>query len=149
MLAIDDIIAICFGLTSVLLATISLYVMCKPKAAPDISGPDLESGPRTTSLPSNRAYPISASSRLPSRAPSMSAYSSLPSRAQISLHDDNHNHLRSIRSSPQRATNQLQDLGMLVPDLTFATLEPSSESAIELYQVTHSTRFISYNRSWG
>ncbi|ATZ58547.1 hypothetical protein BCIN_16g03030 [Botrytis cinerea B05.10] len=34
MLAIDDIIAICFGLTSVLLAIISLYVMCKPKSGP-------------------------------------------------------------------------------------------------------------------
>lgn len=101
----------------------------------DIPEPDLESGPRTTSLLSDRADPISISSRL-------------PSRAQISLHDGTHNHLRSIRPTPQRATNQLQNFGMLVPNLTFATVEPSSESAIELYQVTHLTRLISYNRSW-
>ncbi|TGO19942.1 hypothetical protein BPAE_0329g00030 [Botrytis paeoniae] len=133
MLATDDIIAICFGLTSVLLAVLSLYVTCKPKAAP---GLDLESGPRTTSLPSNRA-------------PSISAYSSIPSRAQISLHGDAHNHLRSIRPTPQRATNQFRDFAKFIPAMTFATVDPPSESAIELYQVMQSTRFLSYNRSWG
>ncbi|ATZ58548.1 hypothetical protein BCIN_16g03030 [Botrytis cinerea B05.10] len=149
MLAIDDIIAICFGLTSVLLAIISLYVMCKPKSGPDIPEPDLESGPRTASLPSNRAYPISVSSNLPNRAPSFSAYYSLPSRAQASLHDRTHNHLRSIGSTPQCATNQFQDFAMFVPALTYAAVEPSPEPTIELYQVTHSANFISYNRSWG
>ncbi|KAF7935228.1 uncharacterized protein EAE97_008135 [Botrytis byssoidea] len=149
MLALENIIAVCFGLTSVFLAVLSLYVMCRPKAAPDIPGPDLESGPRATSLFSSREYPIPASSGLLSRAPSTSAYSSRPSSAQISLHDNTHNQLRSNRPPPQRATNQLQNFGMLVPDLTFATVEPSSESAIELYQVTHLTRLISYNRSRG
>ena len=115
----------------------------------DIPEPDLESGPRTASLPSNRAYPISVSSNLPNRAPLFSAYSSLPSRAQASLHDRTHNHLRSIGSTPQCATNQFQDFAMFVPALTYAAVEPSPEPTIELYQVTHSANFISYNRSWG
>ncbi|KAF7926189.1 uncharacterized protein EAE98_006484 [Botrytis deweyae] len=149
MLAIDNVIAICFGLISVLLAIISLYVMCKPKAASDLSGLDLELGPRTTSLPPSRAYPNSISSSLPSRAPSTSAYSSLPSRAQISVHNDTYNHLRSIRQAPQRATNQFQNFAIFVPAMTFATAEPSPEPTMELYQVTQSARFISYNRSWG
>ncbi|KAF7879747.1 uncharacterized protein EAF02_007917 [Botrytis sinoallii] len=136
MLAIDDIIAICFGLTSVLLGIISLYVMCKPKAAFDMPKPDLESGPRNTSLPSSRAHSISESS-------------SLPRRALISFHDGTHNNLRSIRSTPQRATNQFQDFSLFVPAVTFAAVEPSSEPTIELYQVTHSASFIPYNQSWG
>ncbi|TEY81671.1 hypothetical protein BOTCAL_0032g00130 [Botryotinia calthae] len=122
--------------------------MCKPKSAPDIPEHDLESGPRTTSLPSNQAYPISVSG-LPNRAPSFLAYSSLPSRAQASLHDRTHNNLRLTRATPQRATNQFQDFAMFVPALTFAAVEPSPEPTIELYQVTRSANFISYNRSWG
>ncbi|KAF7944269.1 hypothetical protein EAE96_010671 [Botrytis aclada] len=148
MLAIDNIIAICFGLTSVLLAIISLCIMCQPKAA---SGPDLETGPggpRTTTLPPNRAYPNSVSSSLRSSPPSTSAYSSLPSRFQISLHDDTHNHPRSIRSTPQRAANQFQNPAVFVPAMAFSTVEYSPESAIKLCQVTQSTRFVSYNRSW-
>ncbi|CCD47982.1 hypothetical protein BofuT4_P112920.1 [Botrytis cinerea T4] len=123
--------------------------MCRARTTLDVPEPDLELGPRTTSLPSNRAYPISVSSSLPNRAPSLSAYWGPPSRAQISLHDDTYNHLLSIRSTPQRATNQFQDFAMFAPALTYAAVAPSPEPTIELYQVTHSANFISYNRSWG
>ncbi|KAF7897814.1 uncharacterized protein EAF01_008780 [Botrytis porri] len=149
MLAIDNTIAICFGLTSVLLAILSLYIMCKPRTTPDMPEPDLESGLRNTSLPLIRANSISASSSLPGRAPSIPEYSSLPGGTHFSVHNEISNNPRSIRATLQRATNQFQDFAVFVPALTFTTVEPPPKPTIELYQLTHSARFISYNQSWG
>lgn len=141
-------------------------IKCWPKIQPanwlDMPGPDLELGARTTSLLSNRSYPISTYSSLPSRAPSVSSYSSLPSiagsisaysslpiRPQISLHDGTYNNLRLIKSTHQHATNQLQSLAMFGPATPFATVEHFPEPEINICQVEHSANFISYNRNWG
>ncbi|KAJ8068253.1 hypothetical protein OCU04_003820 [Sclerotinia nivalis] len=111
MLPTDDLIAICFGLSSIFLAILSIFIMCKQQIAPE---PDLEQGRQLTNLPPNRSSSLIASRNTPSRT-------SILSQNGTEIDDDS----ASLRATPQRSAKRYQVFAMLVPAMIFGALSSS------------------------